>query len=244
MTRPARPATPAATRFAGFTLVELLVAIFIAAIMFVIGYRTIDRGLVDREAVKAKEDRIIAMQNALRMMEQDFSQLAPRPVRDPGGNGYLPAFLVAKSSSGNDAPSGLSSSQPSSFASITQISGGNASDMLQFTRGGWANPAGIQRPALERVTYAFENGVIKRRHYPVLDTVLAEQPITRDLLDHVKSVKFRFMATGGRGQWIDQWQNPVGDPAADHARGRPIAIEVTVELEDYGKILRIIEVPG
>jgi len=231
-------------RVAGFTLVELLVAIFIAAVMFVIGYRTIDRGLIDRDAVKVKEDRIVAMQNALRVMEQDFSQLAPRPVRDPTGNGYLPAFLVAKSTSGSDAPSGLSSSQPSGFSSITQISGGNASDMLQFTRGGWANPAGIQRPALERVTYAFENGVIKRRHYPVLDTVLAEPPITRDLLDHVKSLKFRFMATGGRGQWIEQWQNPVGDPAADFARGRPIAVEVTVELEDYGKILRIIEVPG
>jgi len=229
---------------AGFTLVELLVAIFIAAVMFVIGYRTIDRGLIDREAVKVKEDRIVAMQNALRIMEQDFSQLAPRPVRDPSGNGYVPAFLVAKSSSATDAPSGLSATQPSGFNTITQISGGNAADMLQFTRGGWANPAGIQRPFLERVTYAFENGVIKRRHFVVLDTVLAEQPVTRDLLDHVKSLKFRFMAVGGRGQWLDQWQVQPGDPAPDFARARPIAVEISIELEDYGRILRIIEVPG
>jgi general secretion pathway protein J len=211
----------------GFTLVELLVALFIAAIMFSIGYRTINRGLIDREAVKIKEDRIIAVQNLLRAFEQDFSQLAPRPIREPVGAGFQPAFLAA-AGTGNSLTGGSSNSAP---------------DLIQFTRGGWANPAGVQRPALARVSYALENGVIKRRHFPVLDPMLGMPPVSRDMLDQVKTLSFRFMNEGR--QWQTQWTpNATPDDPATGMRLRPIAIEITLELDDYGKILRIIEVPG
>ncbi len=58
----------------------------------------------------------------------------------------------------------------------------------------------------------------------------------RDLLTHVKSVSFRFM--NDARLWIDQW------PAlgTGSLRSRPFAVEITLELEDWGHIVRVVEV--
>ena len=108
---------------------------------------------------------------------------------------------------------------------------------------GWANPAGIQRPTLERVQYVIENGVLRRENWRVLDPTLDDQTVPRKLLDRVRGVKLRYM---------DQariWHDLAGterDPGNTRVslRQRPLAIEVTLDLEDYGVISRVIEVPG
>src|ERR1019366_2645391 len=80
-------------RTAGFTLVELLVALFITAIMFTIGYRALNQAFSSRKEVDEQSARLIAVQQALRTIEQDFELLQPRPVRNLIGDGYLPAFM-------------------------------------------------------------------------------------------------------------------------------------------------------
>jgi general secretion pathway protein J len=141
--------------------------------------------------------------------------LAPRPVRQPIGDGWLPAIIGAAGSS----------------------------SIVTLTRAGWANPAGIQRPALQRVTYILENGTLRREHWPVLDAVLTTTTVRRELLDKVKSITLRYMDVSF--QWRDQWpqQALAGDPTSN-LRLRPIAVEVTLELEDWGKLVRVIEVAG
>jgi type II secretion system protein J len=264
----------------GFTLIELLVALFITAIIFAMGYGAINQALNDHDSLSKRQDRLTAVQTAMRVMVQDFGQLAPRPIRDQVGNNSLPCLqarptggsLDSSSSgsigSGNALGTSMpvpgsgsslgSSSDSSSFSSSGSSStlslGGptsgttdaNGTYLVSFTRAGWANPAGIQRPALERVAYRLEDGVLRRFHWPVLDATEATAPLRRDLLDHVKSVRFRYL-TDAR-QWIDQWPptgsgngGPVGDPSL---RMRPFAVEVTIELEDWGRIVRIIEVPA
>jgi general secretion pathway protein J len=204
-----------ARRDRGFTLVELLVAMFVAAIMFVMGYGAITQALRDREELAARQARLLEVQTAIRVMAQDFVQLADRPVRDPVGDNYLPALSAT----------------------------GQGAAMVTFTRGGWANPAGLQRPALQRVAYVFESGTVRREHWPVLDATLSSTPIRRDLLTRVKSVTLRYMDASR--SWREQW--PVAASGVDQEaqwRSRPIAVEVTVELEDWGRINRIFEVPG
>jgi general secretion pathway protein J len=122
----------------------------------------------------------------------------------------------------------------------------NGLDLVAFTRLGWANPAGVQRPAEERVSYRLTNGVLQRVHWPELDVTQGTTPIVRDLLDHVKSVTFRYMTD--THLWTDQWppinNSPLSPLAGNQSlRMRPIAVEVTLELDDWGKIVRIIEVP-
>jgi general secretion pathway protein J len=199
----------------GFTLIELLVALFITAIVFAMGYGAINQALNDREAIEVRQDRLTAVQNAVRVLVQDFSQLAPRPVREPVGDGWQPALIA----------------QPQQ----------SSQSLVTFTRAGWTNPAGIQRPALQRVSYVLENGTLRRLHWPVLDATLSNDPLRRDLLERVKTVNFRYMDDAR--QWRDQWPVQVapGDPEKS-LRFRPLAVEVTLELEDWGKIVRIIEV--
>jgi general secretion pathway protein J len=242
---------------AGFTLIELLVALFITAIVFTIGYGAINQALNNREALQTRQARLNAVETAVRVLVQDFSQVTPRPVRDIVGTSVLPCLVGSSpdsSLSGSSSSGGLSGSggglgssfsTPSTSGASSTSGSSSASnpsgvtDLVTFTRAGWANPAGIQRPALERVAYRLQDGVLKRMHWPVLDVTEATAPIGRDLLDHVKSVGFRYM-TDAR-QWTDQWP-PAGN--ANVYRLRPFAIEVTLELEDWGKIVRIIEVPA
>jgi general secretion pathway protein J len=207
-------------RHGGFTLLELLVAMFIAAVMFAIGYGAINQAMNNHSGVKEQQDRLWEVQSAMRVIEQDLVQLAPRPVRQTLGDGYLPALI------GPPDPT----TQP----------------MLQLTRNGWSNPNGVQRPGLQRVAYFFEKNTLRREYWTVLDATQQNTTQKRDLLTHVKAVTFRFMDVNR--QWLTQWPPPntvAGGTAQETAlRQRPIAIEVTLDTDDWGKLVRIIEVAG
>lgn len=234
---------------AGFTLVELIVAMFITAIIFAVGYGTINQSLRNHEQLKEHQARLSEVQTAVSVMIQDFSELAARPIRDELGQNWLACITTQGNTSpaATTAPEADTSAADSSAAepdsddsdddadSSAPDDGGP--DLVAFTRGGWANPAGIQRPTLERVSYRFAKGTLRRMHWSVLDATEGTQPVRRDLLTHVKSVSFRFM--NDSRQWVDQW------PATGSTslRSRPFAVQVTVELEDWGQIVRIIEVP-
>ena len=218
----------------GFTLIELLVALFITAIVFTLGYGTINQALKGRESLESHQDRQTEVQTAVRVMTQDFAQLAARPVRDSLGTTWQSDFL---SLAGQSAVVVDPSSAPDSAASSAPDTAGT--DMVLFTRAGWANPAGIQRPELERVSYRVVGNTLRRLHLPVLDGTETTQPLRRDLLTHVKAVSFRFMDPTSR-QWLTQWPAP-GNPSL---RTRPLAVEVTLDLEDWGRIVRVIEVPA
>lgn len=288
----------------GFTLIELLVALFITAIIFVMGYGAIEQALADQKALKAEQQRLTAVQHAVQVLVQDFTQLTPRPVRDEIGNGSLPCLIgsptgisltapdaaspgsvtlgpttptAASGSGADDLDAGASTSgaspddtgTPSGTDSGSGAAGNGSStgtdtgtdtdtdtgtsansanelDLVVLTRMGWANPAGIQRPTEERVAYRLDKGVLERLHWPELDVTEGTLPVTQDLLDHVKSVTFRYLTEAH--QWTDQWP-PQGTAALAPLAGnqmlrlRPIAVEVTLDLTDWGKIVRIIEIP-
>jgi general secretion pathway protein J len=214
----------------GFTLIELMVALAITAIMFTIGYVELDQALRSRRELDEQSARLIAVQQALRIMQQDFELLQPRPVRSLVGDGYLPALSTSSLGSG---PVGLSSD--SSTAPTPVVS---------FTRGGWTNPVGVQRSELQRVTYALQNGALIRQYYPVLDPTLQDPAISRTLIDHVQGFSLRFMDAGHN--WQTQWpaQAVPGTNPEVLLRSRPVAVEVTLKLDDWGVIVRDIEVAG
>jgi general secretion pathway protein J len=205
----------------GFTLIELMVALFIAAIMFAIGYGALKQALSTHDALKEQQAHLLELQTAVRVMEQDFVQVAPRPVRQAVG----------------DEPG-----QPA-----LQGSPPGQQPIVQFTRDGWANPAGLQRPGLQRVAYLVEDGTLKREYWNVLDPTLASSTTKRDLLTHVKSVTFRYMDVNH--VWQEQWPPAtsttlVGTMLELTLRERPIAVEITLDTEDWGKIVRIVEIAG
>ena len=204
-------------RLRGFTLIELLVALFIAALMFAMGYGAINQALTSRSALQEQQARLLELQTAMRVLEQDFVQLAPRPVRAPVGYTWQPSLQ------------GSSTSQP----------------LAALTRGGWTNPNGLQRPGLQRVAYFFENGTLRREYWTVLDPTQSNTTVKRDLMTRLLGVTVRYMDQSL--QWQDQWPPiTVAGAFAQEAtlRGRPIAVEITLDTEDWGKVVRIVEVAG
>jgi general secretion pathway protein J len=223
------------SRHRGFTLVELMVALFIAAVMFAIGYGAIRQALASHETLKDQQAHLLELQNAVRVMEQDFVQVAPRPVRQPVGNEPAQPALAG----------GASNTQSSLSSSNTSTTG--APPLVAFTRAGWANPKGLQRTGLQRVAYFLENGTLRREHWSVLDPTLASTTTRRDLLTHVKAVTIRYMDVNH--QWQDQWPPAtnaalVGQFQELSLRQRPLAVEITLDTEDWGTVVRIVEIAG
>src|SRR5580658_2054883 len=118
-------------RRAGFTLIELLVALFITAIMFTIGYRALDQAFTSRKQIEEQSARLLAVQQAMRTIEQDFELLQPRPVRNVIGDGFLPAVLSAPSAGGLASIAGSASytvaGSTTTFINASTTSGNSSS---------------------------------------------------------------------------------------------------------------------
>jgi type II secretory pathway component PulJ len=224
------------------------------------------------------------VQQAMRTIEQDFELLQPRPVRQPIGDGYLPALMglqaaglatpFGSSSSGFGSSTagsgmGLGSGSGTSLGSSTSLGGtttlgsstsgssssssggssgigpsGSAAPIVTLTRGSWTNPVGLPRSELQRVSYSIENGALVRSYWPVLDATTPVAPIKRTLVDHVKRLSLRYLDAGRT--WQSGWPPgvPGTGPVNQTLRLRPVAVEVTMELDDWGVVMRYIEVPG
>ena len=218
----------------GFTLIELLVALFIAALMFAMGYGAINQALQHRGSITRQQDNLVQLETTMRVIEQDFVQLAPRPVRDPGGDNYL-ACLQGQPMAGASGPADAPDPADDSDSS-------GAAPLVVLTRNGWSNPTGLPRSELERVAYVFDNGTLVREHWNVLDATLSSTPIKRNLLKHVRSVTFRYMSM--TRSWVDTWP-PSGattNASDNFYRMRPMAVEVTLDTQQWGKVSRIFEI--
>jgi general secretion pathway protein J len=208
-------------RRAGFTLIEVMIAMFIAAIMLALGYSAINQAAKDKDSHTVSQARITEIQRGMRVVAQDFAQMVARTARDTQGGGNIEPAVVATNKDNT---------------------------LITFTRAGWSNPAGVQRPAEQRVRYQFIDGSLVREHWLSVDAALDAQPRQRILLTKVKSVEMRFLDPVSRN-WREDWpavtsSGPVNATNIDQLlRTRPLAIEVTIVLEDWGRVQRLFEIP-
>ena len=200
-------------RTRGFTLVEVLVAIFVFAIVAAIAMGGYNELVKQSDIVSAGAGRTREVQAAMQRLNIDFTSLEPRPVREPLGDSVMPALRA-------DARGEL---------------------IAELTHSGWSNPAGVQRSTLQRVQYRLENNKLLREYWLALDRTMSGEPESAVLLDRVKRVAMRFM--DANRTWHEQWP-PLGYSAPDGPRLRPIAVEITIELEDWGELKRLVEVSG
>jgi general secretion pathway protein J len=197
----------------GFTLLEILVATVILAIMGLMAYRAVSEARVAVANAESHLERLRAVQRTMQLVATDFRTLTRRPVRESIGDGYRAALLRDP----------------------------NASSLVELSRAGWPNGAGTPRGTVQRVVYRLEDGKLYREHWTVLDATLASQPVRRELIDGVERVDIRYM-TPGR-EWITEWPQ-FGNSTDRDFFARPLAVEVTIVLTDYGEIRRLVEVSG
>jgi general secretion pathway protein J len=112
---------------------------------------------------------------------------------------------------------------------------------LEFSRAGWANPGAFPRGTVLRVAYNWEEDKLVRLHWPVMDRTVSTPPIRTELLDGVKNVEVRFLDNGG--QWHLEWP-PLDMRGPQRLIVRPRAVEFALELEDFGRVFRLVETSG
>lgn len=186
----------------GFTLIELLIAMAVFSIMAAIAYGVLNQTLLNSEILRSRMDRLQAIQKTVRVIADDFLQLAPRPIRRDISEGFAPA---------------LTTDFQSPYA-------------VELTRAGWSNLLVLPRATLQRAAYRLEENELIRYHWNVLDRTVSNVPAATVLLDGVDDVTFRFLQSNG--EWTEQWPpaNMPGPQGLQH-RPRGVEVVLTLHNE-------------
>lgn len=128
--------------------------------------------------------------------------------------------------------------QPRRGASL-YAPGPDIEPLLAVTRGGWPNPAGLPRSTLGRVEWFLEDQELMRESHARPDAPAQTEPVRRRLLERIENASLRFR--DGEGEWSQRWP-PLNSPDAV-ATALPRAVEVTLELADWGEIRRLVALP-
>ncbi len=190
----------------GFTLVEILIALFVFAIMSTIATVGLTSVIRSYERSSIHFERLAELQIAMTIMQQDMTQMINRPILDNVSE-RQPAF---------------SATRPEYF---------------EFTRVGYSNPQmTLPRSTLQRVAYQWQDNQLIRTTWPVLDRATNTAPMQRILLTDVTQMQIRFLSD--KNQFFTSWPTPQA------ASVFPKAIEITLNLKDYGSIQRLFLIPA
>lgn len=109
-------------------------------------------------------------------------------------------------------------------------------NVFQFTHSGWANLLQQTRSELQRVAYRLDDEKLLREYWPQLDQGYTEQRVKQALLDGVEKFEVRLITSGDKK--LETWPPEEG---ADTSLV-PVAVEISLELKDFGLVSRVIEV--
>lgn len=214
----------AARRGAGFTLIEVLIALAITAFVSVVAYAGLSSVMTGVERLRENTDRTAEVNRALVIIARDLRQFVSRPVRDEFG----------------ETEPAMTGGEVARFA-------------LSFTHTGWHNPNGLPRSNLQRVNYRIEDNGLWRDAYPVLDRSGDSEPNTVLLLDDVEEFHVLFLGTldalqvksgstaVDTGNWQENWVADAGASGAELPP--PVAIEIVLQLPLWGEVRRIYALP-
>jgi len=209
---------------AGFTLIEVLIALAITAFVSAIAYTSLSTALIGVESTRATSDRTYEVNRAWMIITRDIRHFVSRPVRDEFGE-VEPAL----------------------------VGGPAARFALSFTRSGWHNPNDNLRSNLQRVNYRVAEGALWRDSYPVLDRASDSAPREVKLLDGVEYLEFGFLGSLSEVQsgnntvaletrdWSESWVADTSSP--DSELVPPLALELRLLLEDWGEMRRLYALP-
>jgi len=105
---------------------------------------------------------------------------------------------------------------------------------LSFTRGGNFSSLKLDQTELTRVAWSLREEQLIRSYWQRLDSTQGDQPLAAPLLNNVSNLQIRVLDQNGI--WHLDW------PIA--ASGRIRAVELTLELEDWGEIRRLFPMPS
>ena len=161
----------------GFTLVELLVALAIFAVISVTAYRGLNSALETRDHLMADNRKWRELALFFAQMKEGMTSAVNRPVRD-SSDLLSPAFLGKPDVVGEDDA------------------------QLIFTRMGLPGQQG-NLGDLQRFGYRLRDRNIELLVWPVLDQAPRTRPAISQALSHVASFALRYLDQQGR--WQARW---------------------------------------
>ena len=208
---------------AGFTLVEVLIAMAITAFVAVVGYTGLTTVITGVDSLRQETRQLEELNRAFQVLGRDLHQFVDRSVYDEFGS------------------------------RLSSMEGGElATQSLSFTRAGWHNSVGLPRSSLQRVAYYVDEDKLIRASWPVLDRTGAVEPVEVVLLGEVDTFEVRFLGAldeleVNRDSQIDRrfWQeNWIPDVSRREALTEPpIAVEVRLLVPQWGQLERLYVLP-
>ena len=155
---------PAGDHSSGFTLLELLVAVAIFAVLSAMAYGGLSNVIDNSQQTDVSMQRLQEVQLAMVKIARDFTQITQRSIRDEYGNrqDYLRV-------------------------------GVDSDIFVEFSRAGRRNPAELLRSHIQRVAYKLEENQLYRLDWPHLDRSQEMQPYESLLLTDVDDASVRFL---------------------------------------------------
>ncbi len=150
----------------GFTLLELLVALSIFALISAMAYGGLQSIMNQQQQTTARSDRLSDLQKAYRIMQRDLEQVVSRDVRNEFGD------------------------------RIGAMVGGSGFDGVEFSRAGHPNPAGFLRSEILRVAYVPDQDTLLRRTWRVLDRAQDTEADEQNLVESMSRFTMRFLDQG------------------------------------------------
>jgi general secretion pathway protein J len=207
----------------GFTLIEILVALMILAIIGALMVTGLRSAIRSQGTINRKATRLAAMQSAMMVMERDVLQIINRPVYDVDGSLLAPVVVHYLAGKLN----------------------------LEFTRAGFVNPFGAQnRSTLQRVRYAWDGKSLIRTTWFALDRVQNTSVESQTVLTGVNSFTVRFLDTNQQlstpgdtqpmQQLLIQLQQQIQQQQQLRSPLLPLAIEVNLDVDGFGVVTRLI----
>ncbi len=202
------------TRAAGFTLLELLIAMAVFAIMSVLAYSGL-RAVLDADHVtRASSGQLADLQVSLSVLERDLAQMVDIQVRDEFGDRLPPLRLRA----GNEEP-------------LLEIVRAGAGGDQRLRRTAWRlTESGLERELWPGVDVTDTE---QMRIQPFADLVEEDERLG------VES-GFAFVVRGPSGlERVTSWPPEGLDPSSSQL---PLAVELVLDVPRLGQIRRLIPV--
>lgn len=236
--------SPSAQR--GFTLLEMVVAIALSALVAAMAYQSFDGA--SRNAARTREvlTGLNKLDKAWQLIGQDMRNIVPVNAQMPNPQVRFEA-----------------ASQKTKGKETFQV-------LMVFSRRGWMNPLGRVRSDLQQVNYRIAEGKLYRDYLPERNLPLENIDFERDSFHQlllgdeeesdipgeqivVTDIQLRFLSdvrikSNGKStlegvdyskSWDPMWP-PIG---VTGGAPMPIALEITIELEGVGRSVRLFEIP-
>ncbi|MDO6549365.1 type II secretion system minor pseudopilin GspJ [Pseudoalteromonas carrageenovora] len=165
----------------GFTLLEVMVALGILAFVIIATHQILDSTTKAKDVSDETIAELNALQTTFRLMDQDFSQMTKRAVRNESGDVQEQYLLAGR------------------YVLESQYDG------IAFVRDGWINPINLlPRSELQAVGYRVLDDNLERVYRVYVDQLDNMEPRVQRILENVEELKFEFL--DDKNAWQEQWE--------------------------------------